>query len=262
MFDEGRYTDAGGLFFFQGMGKELVRWRAQAMAATASLQEAKKELLLRKKEAEDTLGKMDTLFEKLVVGRDKGAELQSNIEFYMQSVKDSEATAMQRRAARGGGERAPPGRPAAVAGGGGGGVTKLPAVGVSNGVVSGAGRVQRVPSRAGSVAHSVDGHDSPAPPGGKARVAAGNKAGPPARGKGGGGGKPQAAGRPPVKGAKVPVNESFDSVTHSFDGYPAAVEMEASVRSVAAEEVTPKSRQANAKPKRPPPGRAAPPARR
>lgn len=252
-----------GEVFFQGMGKELVRWRAQAMAATASLHEAKKELLLRKKETEDTLGKMDTLFEKLVVGRDKGAELQSNIEFYMQSVMDSEATAMQRRAARGGGgERAPPSRPAAVAGGGAG-VTKLPAVGISNGVVSGAGRVQRVPSHAGSVTHSVDGHDSPAPPGGKSRVAAGLKAGPPTRSKGGGGVKPQAAGRPPVKAAKVPVNESFDSVTHSFDGYPAAVEMEASVHSVPVEEATPKLRQtSNAKPKRPPPGRPIPPARR
>lgn len=36
---------------------------------------------------EDTKEKMDTLFEKLVVGRDKGFELQSNIEFYMQCVK-------------------------------------------------------------------------------------------------------------------------------------------------------------------------------
>lgn len=54
---------------------EMLRWRQQAQLAAAAVVEAKNELLERRRELGATNERMDSLVEKLYVGRDMGAEL-------------------------------------------------------------------------------------------------------------------------------------------------------------------------------------------
>jgi len=73
------------------MRHEMQRWKHQAEQAAASLRDAKNEVLERKGELDRTNEKMIKMVEKLYVGREKGLELKSNIDFQMQNMKAQQA---------------------------------------------------------------------------------------------------------------------------------------------------------------------------
>ena len=73
------------------MRHEMQRWKHQAEQAAASLRDAKNEVLERKGELDRMNEKMIKMVEKLYVGREKGLELKSNIDFQMQNMKAQHA---------------------------------------------------------------------------------------------------------------------------------------------------------------------------
>jgi hypothetical protein len=125
----------------------MVRWRQQAQAAAASMQEAKNELLDRRRELGATNERMEALVEKLYAGRDHGMELAGAVGAY------------QRIAAASVGPPRPPALPGAAAapagppgpGGGGGALVQARVSGVHHAASGGSnpGHGPRLPQQPG-----------------------------------------------------------------------------------------------------------------
>lgn len=80
----------------QIMSKEMRSWKQQAEFATTALRDAKNEVLERKKELDTTKEKMDSMVEKLYMGRERGLELKGAIDFQMQEFQRQRLQDQQR----------------------------------------------------------------------------------------------------------------------------------------------------------------------